>query len=209
MPAKMIKTDKPFTVFSVEADIDYLSARMLAFLGNLFHARAGYLGHQACEKYLKALCVQKHNSYLETHKLMELMTAIENNYEFAKHENAKADLQKFDVFAQVGRYGAATNYDPLSKGMPVAGAQFHPSKDVEIAGARFWEPQHLLSLDRFVFNARTKLVYNNYDDGLLSVMTGNQRSMLVGTWSGPIPIKEVLTRNNKYFTDSNVETIQT
>ena len=59
MAPKLIKTDFPFTFISMEADLDYLLARMIHFLGAGFHARAGYFAHQACEKYLKALSVER------------------------------------------------------------------------------------------------------------------------------------------------------
>jgi hypothetical protein len=59
MPIKIVPTDLPFTAFSMEADRDYLLARMISFLGGGFHSRAGFLGQQACEKYMKALTVQE------------------------------------------------------------------------------------------------------------------------------------------------------
>jgi hypothetical protein len=63
MANKIIQTDMPFPVFSMEADTDYLLARLVNFLGSSFHSRAGFFAQQACEKYMKALSVQRDQSY--------------------------------------------------------------------------------------------------------------------------------------------------
>ena len=54
MAPKITQTDLPFPAFSLEADCDYLLARHLAFTGGIFHSRAGYFSHQACENVLQA-----------------------------------------------------------------------------------------------------------------------------------------------------------
>jgi len=199
---KRITIDKPFTIFSTEADKDYLLARMVSFLGGGFHSRAGYFGHQACEKYLKALSVQRDGTYAETHKLLDLAGICAPFYEFLGHELATKDLKLFDVFEQVGRYGAAATFDPLSRGKPLEGLQFYPSEELQIAGAAIWTEDHLRRLDRFVYNARGYLDFGkaDYDDSFVSILLDNQRSMMVSLWRGPIPLKEVLTRQNAYFT---------
>lgn len=197
----------PFSVFSNEADTDYLLARMISSLGGSFQGRAGYFGHQACEKYLKALSVQHHKSYAETHNLIALANYCETHYAFLKDARAKDDLGLFDAFDQVGRYGAAAKHDPLSKGTPLAGFQTYPTNDLQIAGAWIWTENHLKSLDRIVFNMRTKLDFEaiKYNDGLLSIMTENKLSSRVSLWDGPTPIKDVLMKNNDYFTMDKIQ----
>jgi HEPN domain len=72
MATKLIKPDKPFWMFSMEADTDYLLCRMINFLGSSFHARAGFFAQQACEKYMKALTIQDRSEYTEINNLVEL-----------------------------------------------------------------------------------------------------------------------------------------
>lgn len=207
MAAKGIRTDMPFTVFSLEADKDYLLARLISSLGGPFHNRAGYFGHQACEKYLKALSVQHDGTYAETHKLHELAEICAPSYEFLNQGGAARDLELFDVFEQVGRYGAAANFDPLSKGRPIEGMQFFPSDDLQIAGASVWTEAHLKSLDRFVYWARGHLDFRkvNYDDNFVSILLNDERNVMVGLWHGPIPLVEILTKGNSYFTPEAVK----
>jgi HEPN domain-containing protein len=78
MATKIVPTDMPFAVFSMEADRDYLLARMINFIGASFHARAGFFAQQACEKYMKALTVQARSEYSETHNLIELAKLCES-----------------------------------------------------------------------------------------------------------------------------------
>jgi HEPN domain-containing protein len=200
-PNNPIRTDKPFTVFSIEADHDYLLARMISFLGGGFHARAGYFAQQACEKYLKALSVQHDGMYLETHKLLELAAFGETRYPFLGHQAAKDDLARFDMFDQVGRYGGVAKYDPLSKGKQVADLKVDVGPGVLIAGAWIWTPRHLRYLDQVVVNMRRRLDFGkaNFVDTLQAIMEDDQKSFFVATWRGPIPLKEVLTRDNFYF----------
>ena len=64
-----IKTDKPHPVFSLEADRDYIIARLVNFTGAAFSSRAGYYSQQAIEKYLKAFLVQESGEYPKEHDL--------------------------------------------------------------------------------------------------------------------------------------------
>jgi HEPN domain len=132
-------SSRDFPIFSTEADTDYLLARLIHFSGSSFQGRAGYFAHQACEKYLKALSVQMDGSYRESHKLLELAKLCEPYGSFFVDTETLRILRQFDVFDQVGRYGAAANYDPVSKGQVSVGdgIVFKPSPDLEIAGARF------------------------------------------------------------------------
>jgi|ERR1700722_1130631 len=63
-PKKVEKTDKPFVIFSYEADVDYLLARLSSLAGASLHSRAGYFAHQACEKYLKHIASMLSESFL-------------------------------------------------------------------------------------------------------------------------------------------------
>lgn len=206
MAPKIIKTEMPFPVFSREADIDYLLARFVHFLGAGFHGRAGFFGHQACEKYLKALSVQQNGTYAEVHNLGLLADICAPHHSFLEHPDARVDLEIFDAFDQVGRYGGAAKYDPLSTGKPSMGMQFFPSSDLQIAGAFVWTDEHLQKLDRIVFNIRGRLDFKkvNFDDALASILLGNERSALVALWKGPSPIREVLVRENLYFNQNTL-----
>src|ERR1700687_6065558 len=99
----VIEADFPFVVFSLEADRDYLLARHLSFTGHGFHSRAGFLGQQACEKYMKAVLVQERGKYLLTHQLFPLAEACAELDPFFAEEETKNTLRAFDSFEQVGR----------------------------------------------------------------------------------------------------------
>jgi hypothetical protein len=191
MPPKTAPTDLPFHAFSLEADRDYLLARMLSFTGAGFQSRAGFLGQQACEKYMKAFLVQESKSYLETHKLHDpgQRCSAFNAY-FAQSE-ARSTLRIFDRFEQVGRYGAHANFDPLAR----------QTEEVQIAGVMVWSEKYIDDLDAFVFRTRGLLDYAKvaFDDSLKSILQGNVCSFFVGTWTGTPPLIDVLTKKNRYF----------
>jgi hypothetical protein len=73
MASKVIKIPQPFPVFSMQADVDYILARLT--IGGTFSSRAGFFAQQTCEKFMKALNVQHDGTYTETHKLLELAAA--------------------------------------------------------------------------------------------------------------------------------------
>jgi HEPN domain-containing protein len=193
MSPKTIPTDLPFHVFSLEADRDYLLARMISFAGGGFHSRAGFLGQQACEKYMKAFLVQESKSSVQTHKLLKLAEHCSRFNSYFVQDEARNALRNFDRFEQVGRYGAHANFDPLAR----------QRQEVEIAGVMVWSEDYLRDLDAFVFRARGLLDYASvaFDDSLKSILQGNTRSILVGTWTGTPPLFDVLTRKNCHFRD--------
>jgi hypothetical protein len=201
-PPKITKADFPFTFFSMEADKDYLLARMIHFTGGAIHSRAGFFAQQACEKYMKALSVQETNAYIETHKLLDLAAACEPFDAYFSQQDTKRVLDQFDMFDQVGRYGGAANFDPMSKGKMISGAQFHPSPTLHIAGAFVWQGSYLFDLDAFVFNVRRDLNFQKQPglDGLKSVVENNKNSYLVATWHFPVSLHQILIHQNAYFT---------
>jgi hypothetical protein len=201
MASKLINTDMPFPVFAMEADYDYILARLINFVSGPFSGRAGFFAQQACEKYLKALSVQQEKAYLETHKLRELAAKCESYGAFFSDPETIRILEQFDMFDQIGRYGGAANFDPRSKGIPVGGATLRTSPDVQVAGTWIWTPKYLHDLDGFVFSARALLDYGKakFGDALKSVLSGNAASTSLGLWKLPIPLREVLTLNNAYF----------
>ena len=188
---KTVETDLPFTVFSMEADYDYLLARWVHFAGGGFQFRAGFFAQLACEKYMKAITLQARKQYLETHRLLELADECSRLDPMFNHPEARKTLAKLDVFDQLGRYGAAANYDPYAKKSP----------QLETAGVRYWDQTYLHDLDRFVFNARSKLDFKsaNFDDALTSILNRNDKSMFVSIWRGQPTLEVVLTRENRYF----------
>ncbi len=188
---KEITTDKPFAVFSLEADRDYLLARLIAFSGSGFAPRAGYFAQQACEKYLKAFSVQKCNKYLKTHDLIELSRyASEFDRKFADHAFINK-LNVFDDFKDVGRYGGEATYDPHSK----------KEKEFETSGVFIWEVGHIEILDEIVFSIRKQLDFKaiGWSDSLQSVLNDDHIDMLFSTWKLPIPLLDILTTGNHFF----------
>lgn len=201
MATKMVPTDMPFTVFSTEADCDYLLARMINFLGASFHARAGFFAQQACEKYMKALTVQARSEYSETHNLIDLSKLCESIDTHFSENSTITILEQFDLFDQVGRYGGAAKFDPISKGKTVGGSSLNVASGVQVAGAWVWKGSYLNDLDGFVFKTRSLLDFAKirWDDALKSILERNRRSALMSTWTGKQPLRVVLTKNNSYF----------
>lgn len=200
MAPKIIKTDKPFWMFSMEADTDYLLARMINFLGASFHSRAGFFGQQACEKYMKALTVQRDNSYDETHALPSLATyCVPYDSYFAEKDTIRI-LEQLDLFDQVGRYGGTANFDPISKGKTISGVSVNIASGAQFAGAWVWTDKHLDDLDGFVFKARSYLDFstNNFDY-LKKILDRDRKSAITANWLGKQPLRVVLTKNNRYF----------
>ncbi len=183
MAPKLSKSD--FPIFSKEADRDYLLARLIHFLGAAFQSRAGFFAQQACEKYLKALSVQQSGTYLGIHKLLELAKVCEPYGNYFSDKETLRILQQFDVFDQVGRYGGAANYDPVSKGQVSVGGgvTFNQSPDFEIVGAWYWSDQCLQDLDNIVFHMRAYLNFSNtnYADELRMLLQKDQRCHLAAT----------------------------
>lgn len=183
----------PFTTFSFEADRDYILARWIAFAGGGFQSRAGFHAHQACEKYLKALTVQAAGNYLHTHRLSELASFAAHHHPAMDAPAAKADLARFDSFEEVGRYGAASRYDPLSKAASTSG--------VTVAGLWQWDSSYVHALDQVVFNMRRYLNHAaaNVPDSFALVLAKSGTTRFEGDWKGSPSIYDVLTRGNASF----------
>jgi hypothetical protein len=203
---KVIKPDFGPSVFALEADKDYLAARMINSLGQSLASRSGFFGQQACEKYLKAVSVQFKGEYIETHQLSVLASHCEEVLPFLKEQAAKDDLDKFDLFEQIGRYGAAAKFDPLSKGERVGGMKIWIGDQVNLAGMWIWTAAHIEILDKLVYFIRGHLDFPSmpFDDGLYSILINNDRSSLVSSWKGPPAIYDVLTTGNSYFNPSRL-----
>ena len=199
MAPNMTKTDKQFPVFSREADKDYLLARHIHFLGAHFFDRAGFFAQMACEKYLKALTIQNSGTYADnTHNLPYLASLCEPYDAYFSEAETKRVLEQFDMFVQVGRYGGAAKFDPLSKGRSVGGVKATAGPGVEIAGLAMWSPKYLDDLDGFVFRVHSMLDYSKstFANILKEILAGNPRAML---WNGPPPLRDVLSRENRFF----------
>jgi len=183
--------DRPFTFFSREADIDYILARHICFLGPIFKGRAGYSGQMACEKYMKAILVQETKTYLETHKLLELAKECSNFYPFFSELQTLNNLGIFDPFEQVGRYGGAANFDPHAK----------KTEAFETAGVMFWPPEALESLDYFVFTCRKLLDFSkiNQPDWFVSLLNNRPENIIRKTWGANPNALVTLVRSNRYF----------
>ncbi|MHB8271844.1 HEPN domain-containing protein [Bradyrhizobium sp.] len=203
MAPKIIQTDMPFPTFSMEADTDYLLARLVNFSGAGFHSRAGFFAQQACEKYMKALMLQHDGSYLETHKLIDLAARCEKQYgSFFSEKETLRVLSSFDMFDQVGRYGGMANFDPLSKGGSAGGFSVKIGPGVRIAGASIWTGKQIDDLDSFVFKARGFLDFPKikWGDDLKAILENDPKGSLhLSAWRLPIPLRQVLTVENAYF----------
>lgn len=95
------------------------------------------------------------------------------------------------MFDQVGRYGGAARFDPLSKGKVVGGVKVTKAGGVEIRGTAFWTPKHLDDLDGFVFKVRSQLDF-------VKIKWGDHFQQLLARPDAD-PWKGVLTKGNRYF----------
>lgn len=186
-----ITTDKPFSVFSLEADRDYLLARLINFSGHGFASRAGYFGQQAIEKYFKALMVQEEKVYLKSHDLIEIANYCSKYDSIFKDVDFKSKVTIFDDFREVGRYGGESSYDPHSK----------MEKDFITAGVYSWKDTNIKILDELVNTLRKKLDFKmiGFSDSLDAISKGNNQDFLVGTWKLPINLRDILVSSNDYY----------
>lgn len=112
MDKNFVKTDKPHSVFSLEADRDYIIARLINFTGAGFASRAGYYSQQALEKYFKAFLVQQINGYFKEHDLIKLAEACSKSDTDFSDEVFLKNLEIFNLFIDIGRYGGEASHDP-------------------------------------------------------------------------------------------------
>lgn len=186
---QVVKTDLPSDTFSMEADQDYVLARLISFLGMAYQNRAGYFSQAACEKYMKALMVQERKCFLQTHNLLSLADACKAFDPYFADDKMRLVLKQFDAFEQVGRYGAASKHDPLSKKTPT----------LQTAGVWVWEDRYLSDLDAFVFKVRGLLNFQRPGLNILAaILAKDQNNLFVAGWNGP-PLADVLTKRNRYF----------
>src|SRR3989442_12632640 len=182
-------SDTP-AMFLLEADRDYIIARLVSFTGGAFGNKAGYLSQQALENYLKAVSVQRSGKYLKIHDLKELAAyCAQFDKDFSDTELLK-DLTIFDNFAEVGRYGGEAAYDPLAIRTPI----------ITTAGVWVWTDDYRKKLDTLVFKIRGKLDFSkiNQPDHLQAILKGDH-TLLTDTWQFPIKLREVLAMSNDYF----------
>lgn len=188
---QFIDTNKPFPAFSLEADRDYLLARLINFSGAGFAPRTGYFGQQAIEKYMKAFLVQNSEKYLKTHDLLDLANECGKvDKDFIDPEFLK-DIKIFDDFEEIGRYGGEAFHDPYSKKTP----------DFETAGVYSWAEGDIRILDEVVHLIRGKLDYKkvSFSDSLLAILDDSKVDFLAIEWKLPIRLSEILTTGNNYF----------
>ena len=188
---KTITTDKPFSVFSLEADRDYLLARLINFSGHGFASRAGYFGQQAVEKYFKALMVQEEKAYFKTHDLIRLAHYCSKYDSTFNNEDFIKNIIIFDDFREVGRYGGESRHDPHAK----------KEEDFITAGVYVWIDTNIKILDEIVNILRRKLNFKaiNFSDSLNAIAKNDNKDFLASTWKLSINLKKILVSNNDYF----------
>ena len=97
----------------------------------------------------------------------------------------------FDEFAEVGRYGAAARFDPKAQ----------KETNFTTAGVLFWSDGYLQGLDSIAHNIRKMLNFEQYKnmDIVQAILDNNKNQMFVREWKLDMPIRFVLTKNNKAF----------
>ena len=186
-----IKTDKPHPVFSLEADRDYIIARLVNFTGAAFSSRAGYYSQQAIEKYLKAFLVQESGEYPKEHDLLKLVQFCSKLDQDFSEVGFLEKLKVFNLFIDIGRYGGEASYDPLSQ----------KTKEFQTAGVMAWSGSNIKILDELVFKIRLKLDFKKvgFTDSIRAILEDDISNYFVGTWKLPIKLKDILSTGNDYF----------
>jgi hypothetical protein len=190
--ASLITTaEMPPWMFAIEGDRSYILARLIYFAGGDFAGRAGYLGQMALEMYLKAISVAHDNTYKEIHKLLELAEYCARFDAEFTDKDLLDGLKLFDNFDQVGRYGGAAKFDPHAK----------KTDEFEVSGVVLSPSGTLEQLDQLVYTIRGKLDFSKswFTNDLRAILTGDKTARIVAAWTLPIPIRDVLTTNNRYF----------
>lgn len=188
----LIKTDKPFQLFTDQADEDYITARLLTFCGNTMWHIAAYHSHQAIEKYIKSYLVQEKQEYPDIHNLKILGELAGEINDFFKNEEIKKLLELFDQFEQISRYGGFAKYDPLS----------NKTQNYTIVGGFEWTDSNIKQLDKLVFNIRGLLDFSSKPtlDSLKAILNDDKQIKFVKNWKLPrISIKEVLISHNDFY----------
>lgn len=134
--------------------------------------------------------LQAAGKYSEGHKLLDLRMICAEHDSFFKDDEIVESLRIFDEFEQVGRYGAAANFDPGAK----------TTADFKTSGVMMWSENYIDKLDRFVFETRGRLDFKKvgYGDSFSAVLNGGKK-MFASSWNLKPPLPVVLTRDNKYF----------
>lgn len=193
MGKEIIKTEEDTSLFIDLADKDYLAARLLFGCGSCLYNLSAYHSQQCLEKYLKAFRVQESGTYIKTHNLKELRETAEayNSY-FSKDEVKKA-LAEFDKYDQVTRYSAEATYDP----------NLQKNSSFEVKG--LWSLglgfTNIETLDKLVYEIRNLIDFSRLrgQDNLKAIVEENKENSFVTSWRLPIPIKRLLTIQNKYY----------
>ena len=190
---RVIKTEFSALNFVDLADRDYIAARLLTFTGEPLWRMAAYHSHQAIEKYLKSLLVQEEQSYVETHKLIELSELAGKHFSDLREKDYTKSLELFDQPEQIIRYGPFANFDPLSKVEP---GKFQ-TKDVFA-----WSDIFIKDLDKTVFITRGQVDFTSQEnrDGLKAILEGNMGNKILAGWKLPgISVVDILTSHNDFF----------
>lgn len=192
MKKQNIQTTKPFTVFSMEADTDYIVARLVNFAGPAVATRAGYFSQQALEKYLKAYLVQEKSEYPKIHSLIGLAKQCSKLSPDFSDPDFIRKIEIFNDFTEVGRYGGEASYDPHAMS----------TDNITTAGAMTWSDSNIKILDELVYEIRDKLIFPAELSGmdyLNEIVVRNKASFIFAQWKLPIDITALLTTQNDFF----------
>lgn len=183
--------EESFFVFLLEADKDYILARHINTLGGAYGSRAGLFGQACCEKYMKALTVERDGFYLQHHSLTRLARECEPYSDYFSLPSTKEGLELFEHFEQIGRYGAASQKDRHRVDTP----------ELQVRGLSAWGNNHIHVLDALVHEIRGLIsIEPTYIDPFRRIIANESEGMfLADTWKGAEPIRDVLLRNNFSF----------
>lgn len=174
--------------FALEADMEYLTARLLLNSGAALATKGTYHAHTALEEILKSYIATKGQLPAQIHLLDRLAeTAADFDDPWFGEESVVNRLRSFNRYQQLGRYGANANEnsDPDRVESP----------NLQARGVIAIGPELLRDLDELYLTIRSKIGPVQID-GLSAIMEGRTDHLFTKGWGFPVSPEVALTTNN-------------
>jgi len=177
----------------LEADKEYLAARLLLQGGIAIQSKGTYNATTALELILKAYLAEPLGTEMRGHDLKDLAIACQaGNDLFFSDPAVLEGFNNFTPFQQLGRYGAN------------AGASSDPGRvdelNMNLRGLMVLSSATIQVLDRLFLTTRSKIpASGKITNGLLAIMEQTSNHLFTRGWELPIPPLVVLSTGNRFL----------
>lgn len=174
----------------VEADKEYLAARLLLLGGSAISSKGTYHAATALEQILKGYLEGVVGIKKQGHDLQVLAVASQAGGDtFFSDPATLSGFDGFTRYQQLGRYGpnASAKSDPERIDTPT----------LKVFGKVEITPDTLQTLDRLFLTTRAKILIKRIN-GLKAIQDGQSNHLFVQGWVLPITSLAVLTAGNQY-----------